>query len=149
MAKFTYVYQKVVDFKTSEKSHAESVLSAAVGKLQAEERSLSELLKDRNMWMERLQEAASSTVSLAELLNMQRYVDYIDAQIANKQNDIRKAQREVELKRSLLTDKMQDEKVWLKAKDKAFDQYRAVLMLQEQNELDEIATVRYVAPAAR
>ncbi|MFB9329699.1 flagellar export protein FliJ [Paenibacillus aurantiacus] len=147
MAKFKYAYQKIVDLKASEKSQAESVLSAAIGKLQAEEASLSELIAERSAWMDQLQDAASGGTSLAELLDMQRYVDYIDSRITHKQADIRKAQREVELSRSKLTEKMQDEKVWLKAKDKALHQYRAVMMLQEQNELDEIATVRYVAPA--
>lgn len=46
-------------------------------------------------------------------------------------------------KQDQLSTKVLDEKVWLKAKDKAETQFQQSMILREQNELDEMATVRF------
>ncbi|MMZ70906.1 hypothetical protein D1872_340920 [compost metagenome] len=50
-------------------------------------------------------------------------------------------------KKVVLTDKMLDEQVWLKAREKAKVRFQQELLLQEQNELDEMATVRFAMRA--
>ncbi|GJM75556.1 hypothetical protein HMSSN036_77720 [Paenibacillus macerans] len=45
--KFRYVYQKVLDLKSNEKTQAEWMLSAAVGELQSEQRSLEQLFEEQ------------------------------------------------------------------------------------------------------
>lgn len=147
MGKYRYPYQKIVDLKSSEKTQAEWMLSTAVGRMQAEERTLAELLAERASWAERLQDGASGGIALAELLTVQSYIDHLDTTIAKKRRDLDRAAAEVERCKARLTDRMVDEKVWLKAKEKAFDKFRHSMLLQEQNELDEIASVRFALPA--
>ncbi|MCQ6557918.1 flagellar export protein FliJ [Paenibacillus mendelii] len=147
MAKFQYTYQKIVDLKSSEKTQAEWLLSSAVSKLNAEEMTLENLLKERSDWLEKLQEASEKVVSLSSIRVVQLYLEFIESSIAQKRSDVRLAKQEVESSRSHLTDRMMDEKVWLKAKDHARDRFRFVALAKEQNELDEMATVRFVAPA--
>jgi len=146
MAKFQYTYQKIVDLKSSEKTQAEWLLSTAVGKLQAEEKSLEQLVMERNLWLDKLQEVSRKIVPLAELRVMQLYVEYLEISIARKHSDVAHAKREVDRSRTHLTDKMKDEKVWQKSKEKAMERFRAVVLAKEQNELDEMATVRYIVP---
>ena len=147
MAKYRYPYQKIVDLKTSEKTQAEWMLSAAVGRLQAEERTLSELLDERAVWTGRLHDDASAGITLSELQMIQTYIGHLDTVIWKKREDIRQATAEVDRCKTRLTDRMVDEKVWLKAKEKAFDKFKHAMLLQEQNELDEIASVRFALPA--
>ena len=147
MAKFNYAYQKIVDLKGSERMQAEWLLSAAVGKLQAEETSLVRLREEREMWTGRVHAASAEAVPLAQLLTMQQYVDYIDVCIAQKQADVRKAERAADEKRMELSEKMKDEKVWQKSKENALQLFRAALLSKEQSELDEMATVRFMMPA--
>ncbi|UVI32498.1 flagellar export protein FliJ [Paenibacillus spongiae] len=147
MAKFLYTYQKIVDLKSSEKTQAEWLLSSAVSKLHEEEATLEGLLQERSEWLERLQEASEKVVSLSSIRVVQLYLEFIESKIASKRSDVRQAKQEVESSRSHLTDRMMDEKVWLKAKDHARDRYRVLTLAKEQNELDEMATVRFVAPA--
>ncbi|MBW7473298.1 flagellar export protein FliJ [Paenibacillus oenotherae] len=147
MARFHYAYQKVVDLKSSEKTQAEWLLSAALGKLRSEELTLQNLYEERAEWCQRLQEASSTAVPLSEILVMQQYVDHVDTCIMRKLTDIKKAQREVDDRRNFLSDKMKDEKVWQKSKERALDRFRAVVQSKEQNELDELATVRFIVPA--
>ncbi|MFF2089010.1 flagellar export protein FliJ [Paenibacillus sp. NPDC058174] len=147
MASFRYSYQKIVDLKTSEKTQAEWLLSSAIGELQIEELSLSELRAKRAEWEASLLETSQTAVSLSELQMLQHYLEYLDSCIESKLKDIRRAQMRVDSNRSLLADRMKDEKVWMKAKEHEHERFRYATQLKEQNELDEMATVRYIASA--
>ena len=146
MTRFQYTYQKIVDLKSSEKTQAEWLLSAAVGKLQAEETTLENLQEDRGAWCCRLLEAAATAVPLSELVAMQQYVGHIDICIGRKLGEVKLAQRQVDESRAILSDRMKDEKVWQKSKEQALGRFRSFMQTKEQSELDEMATVRFMIP---
>ncbi|WP_068619346.1 flagellar export protein FliJ [Paenibacillus tuaregi] len=142
---FKYMYQKVVDLKSNEKTQAEWMLSAAIGELQAEQRTLEQLMEDKARANEAmLSEGGSSMLRLQEL---QRYVEHLDRCIKKKLEDIESAEINVEHKKSQLSSRLLDEKVWLKAKEKAKTAFEQQILLREQNELDEMATVRFAMKA--
>ncbi|MGG4553131.1 flagellar export protein FliJ [Paenibacillus humicus] len=145
--KFRYVYQKVVDLKSNQKTQAEWMLSAAVGQLQAEQRSLELLEEDKVRTFAAIQSAMENKASMIKLQELQLYMDYLENCIESKLGDIRRAEANVEKKKAVLNGKMLDEKVWLKAKEKAKHKYQHEMLLREQNELDEIATVRFAMKA--
>ncbi|MBM7564611.1 flagellar export protein FliJ [Paenibacillus sacheonensis] len=147
MARFHYAYQKIVDLKTSEKSQAEWQLSIVVGKLSQEESSLQKLQEERALWCEKLQQASQQAVPLSAILTMQSYIDFLDDGILRKLRDVKKAESAVEAGRRFLSDRMMDEKVWLKTKENALRRFQADRMTKEQNELDELATVRFMYAA--
>ncbi|WP_379151327.1 flagellar export protein FliJ [Paenibacillus sp. sgz5001063] len=141
--RFHYTFQKVVDLKGNEKTQAEWLLSSAIGELQAHEKSLEDLIQQRLELMQSLQHAAEQRTPLSKLREMQDYVDYLDQCIARKHSDVSRAHVEVRHKQDHLSTKVLDEKVWLKAKDKALTAFQHNMILREQNELDEMATVRF------
>ncbi|MGG3306365.1 flagellar export protein FliJ [Paenibacillus lautus] len=145
--KFQYAFQKIVDLKSNEKTQAEWMLSSAIGKLQAEEKSLNELYEMRDQMYRAQQEVASRCVPVAEIRNIQVYAEYLEECIERKRDDIRIAHVNVTKKQKVLSDKMLDEKVWLKARDKSQEKFRHESLLREQNELDEMATVRFAIKA--
>lgn len=145
--KFHYAFQKIVDLKSNEKTQAEWMLSSAIGKLQAEEKSLNELYEMRDQMYRAQQEVASRCVPVAEIRNIQVYAEYLEECIERKRDDIRIAHVNVTKKQKILSDKMLDEKVWLKARDKSQEKFRHESLLREQNELDEMATVRFAIKA--
>ncbi|EXX91329.1 flagellar export protein FliJ [Paenibacillus darwinianus] len=147
MSKYRYPLQRIVDLKTSEKTQAEWMLSAAIGKLHEEERKLEQLASELAGCQERLHAAASEGIPLAELQLIQHYISYLESRIDCKKQDVRCAQTEVEHEQGRLSLKMMDEKIWLKTKEKALDAFLQDMRLKEQNELDEMATVRYMLPA--
>lgn len=144
MAIFRYSFQKVVDLKSSEKTQAEWLLSSAIGTLAAEELSLEELRMKQQEWEEKLIFSSQSAVTLSELQVIQQYLEYIETCIASKLKDVLSAQKAVENGRLVLSGKMKDEKVWLKAKDHARERFQYALQIKEQNELDELASVRFM-----
>ncbi|WP_018750915.1 flagellar export protein FliJ [Paenibacillus sanguinis] len=145
--KFRYVYQKVVDLKSNEKTQAEWMLSAAVGQLQSEQRFLEQLLEEQEQTAAVLQHEMANKASMIKLQELQRYMDYMEQAIERKLGDIQRAEINVEQKKTLLNGKLLDEKVWLKAKEKARNKFQHELLLREQNELDEMATVRFAMRA--
>ncbi|GFN31895.1 flagellar export protein FliJ [Paenibacillus xylaniclasticus] len=147
MVKFRYAYDKIVGLKESEKRQAEWLLSDALSKLQMEEMSLHQLQLERKQWEDKLAELASSAVPLGDLMAVQQYIDHLDNCIASKLAEVRQAKGVVEVSRNHLSVKMKDEKVWLQAKERALSRFRQAMMQQEQNELDEMATVRFMVAA--
>ncbi|WP_059053548.1 flagellar export protein FliJ [Paenibacillus senegalimassiliensis] len=145
--RFRYVYQKVVDLKSNEKTQAEWMLSAAVGQLQSEQRSLEQLLEEQEQTAAVLQYEMANRAPMVKLQELQRYMEYMEQAIERKLGDIRRAEINVEQKKTILNGKLLDEKVWLKAKEKAKDKFQHELLLREQNELDEMATVRFAMRA--
>lgn len=146
MASFRYSFQKVVDLKSSEKTQAEWTLSSAIGALAEEELSLELLRAKQREWEGKLHEATRIAVPLSELQVIQHYLDHLVACITSKLKDVLHAQKAVEQSRLKLSDKMKDEKVWLKAKDHARDRFQHAMQIKEQNELDELASVRFMIP---
>ncbi|WP_334072984.1 MULTISPECIES: flagellar export protein FliJ [Paenibacillus] len=145
--RFRYVYQKVVDLKSNEKTQAEWMLSAAVGILQAEQCSLEQLVEERSRIHTAIQNEMENKASMIKLQELQRYMDYLENCITRKIGDVQRAEVNVDQKKSILSTKMLDEKVWLKARDKAKEKFQQELLLREQNELDEMATVRFAMRA--
>ncbi|MNW23614.1 flagellar biosynthesis chaperone [compost metagenome] len=145
--KFRYSFQKVVDLKSNEKSQAEWMLSSAVGQLQCEEQTLQQLMAEQQRVFMGIQQAAEQCVSLSTIQELQSYINHLNQCIARKQMDVQHAQENVNSKKVVLTDKMLDEQVWLKAREKAKVRFQQELLLQEQNELDEMATVRFAMRA--
>lgn len=125
------------------------MLSTAIGKLQTEEEHLIQLLNDRSNLIGIIQSATENTASVNSLQEMQRYVHHLDECISRKNSDVKHAQVNVQRNQTFLNGKMVDEKVWLGARDKAKIKFQQEMLLREQNDLDEMATVRFAAKAGR
>ncbi|MDO7905832.1 flagellar export protein FliJ [Paenibacillus sp. JX-17] len=145
--RFHYSFQKVVDLKTNEKAQAEWMLSTAVGQLQLEEQTLQQLMSEKSRMEHMIQQAATGCVSLLKLQEMQAYIEHLNQCISQKYSDVQRAELNVQKNKDHLTDKIVDEKVWLKAREKARISFQQELLLREQNELDEMATIRYAMRA--
>lgn len=141
--RFHYHLQKIVDLKSNEKAQAEWILADALSRLKLEERTLKELHKTRESIEDMISKAAQSRISAAELSMLQEYIQYIDTLIEQKQQTVVQARRDVAEKTDHLTAKMKDEKVWLKARERSFQAFKAAFIRKEQAVLDEIASVRF------
>lgn len=145
--RFTYHFQKVVDLKSTEKTQAEWLLSSAIGKLKSEEQHLMELVRDKENMLQGISSSSQQSLSAANLQEMNRYIHYLDECISRKNNDVAYAQVNVKKNQDFLNDKMLDEKVWMEAREKAKMHFQQEMLLREQNELDEMATVRFAVKA--
>ena len=143
--KFRYHLQKIVDLKESEKSMAEWEYAAALGKLKEEQERLERIGLEKEEAEKRLAEQALRPTPLMEIQRLQQFIEWLDYRMKNQLAEVRKAEEQTSLRRRRLADKMVDEKVWLNAKDKARERFRAEWLAREQNELDEMAVMRAAA----
>ncbi|WNR46646.1 flagellar export protein FliJ [Paenibacillus roseipurpureus] len=140
---FRYSFQQIVDLKNNERAQAEWILSEAMGQLRNEETNLHGLFEQKESLHNDMVQASMHSVSISNMLMMQNYMNHVDKQIAKKHQDVRHAQVVVSQKQNHLSEKMIDEKVWTKAREKAHNQFQLMIAKKEQDALDEMATNRY------
>lgn len=141
--RFRYGLQKIVDYKQNEKTQAEWLLSEAIALLRREEATLKELEQVRQELCEQLHSSAAGRLSISEMRMFQTYVDHIDRLIEQKTASVRQAIGKVEERQEGLKVKMQEEKVWLKARENAYRRFMEQFYKSEQRELDDIALTRH------
>jgi flagellar protein FliJ len=140
---FHYSLQKIVDLKANEKTQAEWILTHAMGVLQEEELTLNSLNSEKSDIHADLTSALGISANISQLLTYQNYMTHLDHRITKKLKDVERAEQNVLHKKGHLSEKMIDEKVWSKAKDKAKTIFEAVERTKEQQVLDEMATTRH------
>ncbi|TXK70181.1 flagellar export protein FliJ [Paenibacillus sp. N3.4] len=140
---FRYSFQQIVDLKNNERTQAEWILSEAMGKLRNEETSLHGLFEQKNNLHHQMADASGNSVTISQMMLMQNYMNHMDQQIVRKHQDVKQAQHVVDKKQEHLSERMIDEKVWTKAREKAFHQFQSVVAKKEQDSLDEMATNRF------
>ncbi|WP_276352502.1 flagellar export protein FliJ [Cohnella caldifontis] len=134
--------QKIVDLKGSEKSMAEWEYAAAMNRLREEEEKLARIRAERREIEERLTQAAAGRVTLSELTSLQAYLEVVDARIERQAADVSAAEARVRERQGKLAEKAVEEKVWLKAREKAYEAFQYISLAKQQNELDELASIR-------
>lgn len=107
---------------------------------------LRSLQQQQREWEQKLEQSVKEATPLAEVLAIDEYIEYFAQTIKSKMKDIERAERKVEQRRNDLADKMREEKVWHKAKENAFTKFRYSMQIKEQNELDEMASIRFMSP---
>ncbi|WP_028550424.1 flagellar export protein FliJ [Paenibacillus sp. UNC451MF] len=141
--RFRYAFQKIVDLKTNEKTQAEWLLSQAIGKMREEESSLSELHEAKDGIYEELYQVSTKKATISQMMLLQQYVEHIDQQIVLKNHDLMQAKEAVHAKQDILAGRVLEEKVWSKAKEKAYQRFTVNVLKKEQDQLDEMATNRF------
>jgi len=141
--RFRFSLQKVVDLKGNQKTQAEWMLSEAIGKLREEQLSLAELHQEKQTSQEQLRLSAAQPTAIVQLQLLQQYIDHLENLIERKNADLAAAQMNVDGKQQVLLEKTIDEKVWLKAREKAYVQFQAFSQKKEQEQLDEMVSNRH------
>jgi flagellar protein FliJ len=141
--KFRYSFQQIVDLKNNERTQAEWILSEAIGQLRSEETNLHGLFEAKEELHSKMTDAAGKAVTISEMLLLQNYMTHLDQQIMRKHQDVQSAQHVVDKKQAHLSERMMDEKVWTKAREKAYHQFQTFVAKKEQDALDEMATIRF------
>jgi flagellar FliJ protein len=140
---FRYPLQKIVDLKANEKTQAEWILSHAMTVLQEEEQFLHSLHSEKSEIHADLNSAVVIRTNISQLQTFQNYMTHLDHRITKKLKDVERAEQNVVHKKGHLSEKMMDEKVWSKAKDKAKMLFEVTERTKEQQILDEMATTRH------
>ena len=107
--------------------------------MRTEETHLSQLAEMKNDLHIQISMTSESSTTISNMLLMQSYMDHLDQQISKKNEEIQIAQHVVVKKQEHFSERMIHEKVWTKAKEKAYAQFMVVSGRKEQETLDEIS----------
>lgn len=143
--KFRFPLQKIVDLKGNEKTQAEWLLSQALSKLRDEEQFLQELNDEISRQQERLSHSSENPIPIVDIQFIQAYIIHLKKQIEHKRVDVQNAQVNVQGKQSILMDRSVDEKVWIKAREKALNLFIATSLKKDQQDMDEMASTRHTS----
>lgn len=139
---FVYSLQKVLDMKEKEKEQAEISYSKSMQVLRQEQERLAHLERNKQQ-MEQQMLQKEKNISLAELKTNYEYIGHLQRLIAEANESKQRAEKEVENRQFILSERTMDQKIWEKLKENSFEKYKDAMRLLEQKELDEIAVGRY------
>ncbi len=140
---FRFSLQKIVDLKGNQKRQAQWHLSDAITALHKEQTSLTALLNEQRLQQSRIQEAAGKPTPILQLQELQDYAEHLQRRIESQSREVNRAQGHVDSKQQQLIECSRDEKVWQKAREKAYVAHHALELKREQETLDEVATMRF------
>lgn len=146
MAKFVYQMQNILQIKYKLEDQAKSVYAQARQKLSEEEKKLM-ILKDRKLDYEmKLKECISSKLNLLEIKKYENAIETIKVSINIQIINVNDAKLKLEQARIKLSEVMIDRKTHEKLREKAFDNFKLELELEERKEIDELVSFKYNTP---
>lgn len=143
MAKFVYRMQNILDIKYKLETQAKTVYAAASEALRREELKLKLLFDDIHTYEDRIRELSSSVLDVQELKWCNEAIEIKKLQIEQQKNEVKKAQRNLELARIKLNEVMVDRKTHEKLKEKAFEEFKKELEDTEKKEVDELVSFKF------
>lgn len=143
MAKFAYRMQNILDIKYKLETQAKTLYAAASETLRQEELKLKLLYDDINTYEDRIRELNNSVLDVQELKWCNEAIEIKKLQVEKQKNEVKKAQRNLELARIKLNEVMVDRKTHEKLKEKAFEEFKKELEDTEKKEVDELVSFKF------
>lgn len=143
MAKFNYRMQNILDIKMKLESQAKITYGIAAQKHAEEQEKLKNLMIRRTGYEKRLREMMEGPLDVREIHNAKADVTMIKTLVRAQTLQVRKAEAIMNDARRELNQVMQERKIHEKLKEKAFDDFRHEIAMQENKEIDELVSYTY------
>ena len=143
MAKFNYKMQSILDIKMKLETQAKTAFALETQKLREEEHKLEVINEDRLRYEYALREASIGNLDIMEMNRCNDGISLKKEQAEEQKNNIKIAERNVELARAKLNRVMIERKTQEKLRDKAFEEFVKEINDQEKKEVDEIVSFQY------
>ncbi len=143
MPRFRYRMQNILTLDEKLEDQQRAAFAMANSRLMEEQKVLQELLLRKANYEQRVKEYATGEVDIREIHRCKEGVRVTDIQIRTQMNEIRRAQRAVDVERTKLNEAMQARKTQEKLKEKAFDRFRAEMAAEENKVTDELISYKY------
>lgn len=139
--KYTFQYQKVLDFKEKQQEIAKQEFGAIKLRQKELEQELEGLETVEDVIFGKYNEVNRKTIS--EILEIQEDIDHVAKKKRLLQTQTDKIHQEAEFKQQVLLNVSMEAKTWNKWKAKSAAAFQKQQELKEQAMLDEMAVIRY------
>ncbi len=143
MAKFKYRMQSILNIKEKLEDQAKNDFSRARLHLDEETDKLQALEKRKEEYVEEGRRIRKDAINIKDLENNDYAIEKMDEYILRQQEQVKRAERELENARIKLTEAMQETKIQNKLKEKAFEDFKKELNAAESKEVDELTSYTY------
>lgn len=143
MAKFKYRMQSILNIKEKLEDQAKNDFSRARLHLDEETDKLQTLEKRKEDYVEEGRRIRKDAINIKDLENNDYAIEKMDEYILRQQEQVKRAECELENARIKLTEAMQETKIQNKLKEKAFEDFKKELNAAESKEVDELTSYTY------
>lgn len=143
MAKFVYRMQNILDIKQKLETQAQMTFALANRAYMEEQEKLQSLLIRRSGYEKRLKERMDGTIDVQSVNQAKADLDAMKVLARRQMMEVHKAERILEDARQALNEVMQERKIQEKLREKAFDEFKRELAVQETKEIDELVSYTF------
>lgn len=143
MAKFNYRMQNILDIKLKLETQARMEFSLANRKYQEEQQILQNYMIRRMGYEKKLKETMQNDVEVKEVLHAREDFNSMKTIVRRQMMEVHKAEKAVDAAREELNSVMQDRKIHEKLREKAFDEFKHELAVEENKEIDELVSYTF------
>ena len=108
-----------------------------------ETKKLSDIKKDRTKISMELQKKQKGCINISETLTYVRYIEQLSKQLERQKETVLDVEKDVNLKREELMSAIKNRKMLEKLKENGYSIYKNKLLRDEQNFINEMASVRF------
>ncbi len=143
MAKFIYKMQNILDIKNKLETQEKTAFAIAVQKLRTEEERLSRIENDIYEYEELIRQQNDGMLNLQEWKRCNEALEYKKNEKKNQIQQIKLAQKNVDIARGRLNKIMVERKTQEVLKEKAFEEFVHEVNESEKKEVDELVSFTY------
>lgn len=143
MSKFIYRMQNILNIKSKLEEQAKMDYGLARARLTEEEEKLERLTERKEAYEDAARNSLISTLSVRRMRENKEAILRMDEFIKRQREEIRKAEKKVEIERQKLQAAIQERKIQEKLRENAFEVFMEEEKAQESREIDELTSYTY------
>ncbi|MCH5332355.1 MAG: flagellar export protein FliJ [Agathobacter sp.] len=141
--KFVYRMQNILNIKQKLETQAQMAFALANQAYMAEQEKLQGYLVRRVGYERRLKELMSGAIDVQSVTNARADLNAMKTIVRRQMMEVHKAELVLEDARRALNEVMQERKVQEKLREKAFDEFKHELAVEEMKEIDELVSYTF------
>ena len=143
MPKFKYRMQNILTLKETLERQQKAAFSLAMLRVREEEEKLQQLLLRRGKYESDLAAASEGTLDLKEITHIKSAIQIMKTLIRDQMFELKKAQDALEVERKKLDQIMMERKTYEKLREKAFEEFKHELVMEDMKVTDEFTSFKY------
>jgi flagellar protein FliJ len=138
---FRFPYTNILSIKEKEKDQAYSEYGMIVKKKSTLIEMLDSFVQDRDERIARWQD--ENLTSVIDIRQRSYFLEGLNEKILKIEKELLKVEEELQTKQNVFLEKRKDEQMWQHLRDKSYETYIQKEKKEEQERMDEIATIRH------
>lgn len=140
---FQFRFEKILTMKEKETESAFHEMNVIKTIKETAEQQLLQLVEKKDSYIQDYQTMMRNSLRVTDIQEREQYIHFLNKQIDRARKKVNELTQEFHLKNNLLLAKNQEEKIWSSWREKSLEEYTEKINREEQNQLDEMAVLRY------